>query len=55
MLGINSRDLNTFKINKNYAADVISRLDKDKLIVAESGIDGAGDVAFLGKLERMPF
>lgn len=49
MVGVNSRDLNTFKINKNFAAGVISSIEKDKFIVAESGIDGAGDVAFFRK------
>jgi indole-3-glycerol phosphate synthase len=55
MVGVNSRNLNTFQIDKTFAASIISRIDKDKFIVAESGIDGAGDVTFFKKAGAQAF
>lgn len=44
MVGVNSRDLTTFKINKEKAVDTIASLKGDFMIVAESGIETADDI-----------
>lgn len=44
MVGVNSRDLKTFKIDKTRARNVISSLKGGFLKVAESGIETAGDI-----------
>ncbi len=44
MVGVNSRDLKSFTINKRNAMKVIAALDGDFIKVAESGIDTAGDI-----------
>ncbi len=46
LVGVNSRDLKTFSIEKGKAAEVIGGLKKQGgfLVVAESGIENSGDV-----------
>ena len=44
MVGVNSRNLETFAIDKENARKVIAALDGDFLKVAESGIDTADDI-----------
>lgn len=44
MVGVNSRDLTTFTINREKAVDTISSLRGDFMIIAESGIDTAEDI-----------
>lgn len=50
LVGVNSRDLITFSINKEKAAEVISDLKRrgNFLVVAESGIETSGDVRRFG-------
>jgi indole-3-glycerol phosphate synthase len=46
LVGVNSRDLKTFRIEKGKAGEVIGDLKRqgDFLVVAESGIEGSDDV-----------
>jgi indole-3-glycerol phosphate synthase len=44
MLGINSRDLKTLKINKKKAANLMSTINGNFIKVAESGIDSPMDL-----------
>ncbi len=39
LLGINNRDLNTLKIDVNYALEIIKFLPKELPVIVESGID----------------
>jgi len=47
MVGVNSRDLVTFEINREHAALALGRLDGDFLKIAESGIRGSEDLRSL--------
>lgn len=44
IIGVNNRDLNTFKVDLKTCADLIPKIPKDKVIVAESGISSNADV-----------
>ncbi|MCA1981201.1 MAG: hypothetical protein LDL10_06645, partial [Calditerrivibrio sp.] len=44
MIGVNSRDLNTFKIDKDNAKEIIKAIDRNRFIVAESGMESAKDI-----------
>jgi indole-3-glycerol phosphate synthase len=44
VIGINSRDLDTFNIDTNTALTIVSRVPPDCIAVAESGMVGEGDV-----------
>jgi indole-3-glycerol phosphate synthase len=44
ILGVNSRDLKTLKINKEYGAKLLREIKGDFLKVAESGIDSPKDI-----------
>jgi indole-3-glycerol phosphate synthase len=46
IVGVNSRDLSTFKLDREYAAKQISLLEGPRIKVAESGIAAAEDVRF---------
>jgi indole-3-glycerol phosphate synthase/phosphoribosylanthranilate isomerase len=39
VIGVNARDLSTFRIDRAKQLDLVARAARDKLIVAESGID----------------
>jgi indole-3-glycerol phosphate synthase/phosphoribosylanthranilate isomerase len=39
VIGVNARDLSTFRIDRARQLDLVARAARDKLIVAESGID----------------
>ncbi len=54
MLGVNSRNLDTFIIDKNYAAKLIEKVKHD-FIVAESGIEDENDVRFFKKAGAKAF
>ena len=47
IVGVNHRDLRTFEMNMDLAVDLRSIVPADRLVVAESGIRNAGDVARL--------
>lgn len=47
IVGVNHRDLRTFEMNMDLAVDLRSIIPTDRLVVAESGIRNAGDVARL--------
>jgi indole-3-glycerol phosphate synthase len=47
IVGINNRDLKTFKVDRELAARMRPRVPADRVIVAESGIRDAADVARL--------
>ncbi len=44
LLGINNRNLRTFDVTLDTTLDLLPRIPKDRLVVTESGILGAGDV-----------
>ncbi len=44
LIGINNRDLKTFKVNLDTTARLAEMVDDDVVLVAESGIRSAGDV-----------
>ncbi len=43
-VGVNARDLTTFTIDLRVAEGVVARVPADVPVVAESGIEGRGDV-----------
>ncbi len=47
IVGINNRDLRTFTLDRELAARLRPRVPADRIIVAESGIRDAADVARL--------
>ncbi|MHB8232264.1 MAG: indole-3-glycerol phosphate synthase TrpC [bacterium] len=47
IIGINSRDLRTFKTDLFKTAAIAEKIPVGKLIVAESGINGRGDIEML--------
>ena len=47
LLGINNRDLRTFQVDRDLAIRMRPRVPADRIIVAESGIRDAADVARL--------
>ena len=47
LVGVNSRDLQTFKVNLNTALTLADRIPKSVVSVAESGIHSAADIANL--------
>jgi indole-3-glycerol phosphate synthase len=49
IIGINSRDLRTFKTDLFKTAALAEKIPVGKLIVAESGINGRGDIEMLMK------
>jgi indole-3-glycerol phosphate synthase len=54
MLGINSRNLDTFAINKEYAASLIEKISHP-FIVAESGIESSYDIKLFKKAGAKAF
>ena len=49
LVGVNSRKLKTFSIDKKHASKVISNLNGDFLKVAESGIETSADIKLFKK------
>ncbi len=47
LVGINARDLRTFRVDREAAADLAARVPADRVAVLESGIGGPQDVATL--------
>jgi indole-3-glycerol phosphate synthase len=43
-VGVNARDLGSFAVDLRAAEDVIARVPRDVPVVAESGVEGRGDV-----------
>ena len=50
ILGINNRDLNTFKLSIATTENLISLIPENKVIVSESGIKSRSDILFLKSL-----
>lgn len=44
LIGINSRDLATFKTDLSVCIELSTRVPRDRLVIAESGVSGAKDV-----------
>ncbi|MDC9715006.1 MAG: indole-3-glycerol phosphate synthase TrpC [Gammaproteobacteria bacterium] len=49
MIGINNRNLRTFKVSLQTTVELLSEVGDDTLIITESGILSAKDVAFMHK------
>jgi indole-3-glycerol phosphate synthase len=47
LLGINNRDLRTFETRLETTLELLPRIPKDRIVVAESGISGGAEVAML--------
>jgi len=47
LIGINNRDLTTFKVDMNRSIELSKRLPNEFLKVSESGINNAADISFL--------
>ncbi len=47
LVGINARDLRTFRVDREAAAELAARVPADRVAVLESGIGGPADVATL--------
>ena len=51
IIGVNSRDLVTFKMNPYLIRDIRSVLPNDRIVIAESGIHSAADVRRLARYD----
>lgn len=49
LIGINNRDLRTFETRLDTTVDLLPRVPKERIVVTESGIGSAADVAYLSK------
>ena len=49
LLGINNRNLRTFEVTLQTTLDLLARIPNDKIVVTESGIFTADDVALMRK------
>ena len=49
LIGINNRDLNTFETNLDTTRTLARLVPEDRMIVAESGLHGPGDLADLAR------
>lgn len=47
IIGINNRDLKTFKTDLKHTEKLLKYLDKDKIIISESGINHHEDIKYL--------
>lgn len=47
LIGVNNRDLKTFKVDVSTSLGLADKIPKDVISVAESGIDGGADIARL--------
>lgn len=50
IIGINNRDLHTFKVDISVTRQLRKRIPADRLVVSESGIKTAQDIAFMRDL-----
>lgn len=48
IVGVNNRDLSTFKADLGVTLDLLTRVPEDVVLVSESGIAGPADVSCLG-------
>lgn len=53
IIGINSRDLKTFKINFSRVKSLLKNIPKDKFVIVESGIEDSEDIDELRQYERI--
>lgn len=50
IIGINNRDLKTFKVDLGTTKKLISKIPKNKIVISESGISSVEDMKYLKKL-----
>lgn len=53
IIGINTRDLKTFKINFSKVKTLLKNIPKDKFVIIESGIEDPEDIDELQRYERI--
>ena len=51
LIGINNRDLKTFKVDLETTFQLIESIPKDKVVVSESGINSRRDIESLAQAE----
>jgi len=49
MIGVNNRDLRSFKTRLEHTLELVERIPKDRCLVSESGIRSRADILRLGK------
>ncbi len=49
IIGVNNRDLNTFKVDLNTTIELAKVIPPSKVLVSESGIKDFGDITILKK------
>ncbi|MFQ5901911.1 MAG: indole-3-glycerol-phosphate synthase, partial [Thermodesulfobacteriota bacterium] len=47
LIGVNNRDLDTFKVDLEATASLLPFVPKDRLVISESGINSREDILFL--------
>ena len=49
LVGVNNRDLKTFKVDINHSIELASKVPADKILISESGLRDASDIVLLQK------
>ena len=55
LIGINNRDLKTFKVSLQTSLDLKKRIPSDKIVIAESGIFTSNDIHLMNQSDISTF